>query len=77
MKTILKLTAVFALTAAFAGASADEAAVEEIVVVGQRAASTLDIAHPAAPQVTLEAFAPTIALPALEIDVIGFVAGND
>lgn len=65
MKTGRKFAAAFVLVAVFAGASANEA-VEEIVVVGQRATIGLEIAHPAAPEVTLESFTPAIALPALE-----------
>jgi hypothetical protein len=70
MKTRFTLTAAAALVAVFAGASADEAVIEEMVVIGQRA--TLDVGHPAAPQVTLEAFTPAISLPAIELELLDF-----
>jgi len=78
MKTGRKFAAAFVLAAAFAGASANEAVVDEIVVVGQRATAlgTLEIAQPAAPAVTLESLTPAIALPALEIDLVDFRADN-
>src|SRR5690606_18428860 len=73
MKTGRKFAAAFVLVAAFAGASANEAVVDEIVVVGQRATTALDslesleIAQPVAPEVSLESFAPAIALPDIEL----------
>jgi hypothetical protein len=75
MNTGRKFAAAFVLVAAFAGASANEAVVEEIVVVGHRAPTaleTLDIARPVAPEATLESLALTIALP--EIELVDFGA---
>jgi hypothetical protein len=76
MKTRFKLTAAAVLFAAFAGASASETVVDEMVVIGQRATSTLEVGHPAAPQATLESFTPAIALPAIDVALVAFGADN-
>lgn len=73
MRTRFKVTAAAVLVAAFSGALAEEAVVEEIVVVGKRATSVPEVevaAKPAAPEVTLESVAPQIKLP--EIELVGF-----
>lgn len=75
MNTGRQFAAAFTLVAAFAGASANEAVVEEIVVVGQRAA-VLEVAPPAVSEATLESFAPAIELPALEIGLVDLGADN-
>lgn len=71
MKTRFQLTAAAVLLAAFAGASANETPVTEIVVTAKRAASTFELATPAAPQVTLDEL--RIEAPAVEIGLASFV----
>jgi len=70
MKTLLKLGAAAALVAVFAGASAGEATIDEIVVVGKRPSEALpqtEIARPAMPDVKFDPIVPVISLPRIEI----------
>ncbi|HEX5048495.1 MAG TPA: hypothetical protein VFX89_15380 [Gammaproteobacteria bacterium] len=73
MKTLLKLGAAAALVAVFAGASAGEATIDEIVVVGKRPAEALpqiEVARPAMPEIKLEPLVPVITLPRIEIAML-------
>lgn len=70
MKTLLKLGAAAALVAVFAGASAGEPTIDEIVVVGKRPVEALpqtEVARPVMPEIKLEPIVPVIALPRIEI----------
>lgn len=79
MKTRIKVTAAAALLAAFAGASADEARLDELIVIGKRttsAAPMLEIER-AEPKATLESFVPTIEVPAINSDLMRFLHDAD
>jgi hypothetical protein len=70
MKTLLKLGAAAVLAAVFAGASASETMIDEIVVIGKRPATVLpriEVARPVIPQLSIEPIAPVIMSPAGEV----------
>ena len=70
MKTLLKLGAAAALVAVFAGASAGEATIDEIVVIGKRPPEALlrtVSQRPPMPEMKIEPIVPVIALPRIEL----------
>jgi hypothetical protein len=70
MKTLLKLGVAAVFTAVFAGASAGEATIDEIVVVGKRppeALPRIEVERPTMQDLKVEPVAPVIDLPRIEV----------
>jgi hypothetical protein len=70
MKTLSKFAAAAALLAVFAGASASEATVDEIVVIGKRPAQALpriEVERPIIPALQIEPIVPVIKVTVVEI----------
>ncbi len=70
MKTFLKLGVAAALAVVFAGASAGEPTIDEIVVVGKRppeALPRIEVERPTMQDLKIELVAPVIDLPRIEV----------
>ena len=70
MKTLLKLGVTAALAAVFAGASAGEPTIDEIVVVGKRppeALPRIEIERPTMQDIKVQPVAPVIDLPRIDM----------